>query len=202
MLLLVLVIGSGLGWALHKVRAQAVAVAALEKTGFLISYDRGDDPLTLDERLRHWFGETNYRNVLYLAAEGPQITDDVLGQLESLPHLRDLYLHRTQVTDAGLVHLEPLAELERLSISNARVTDDGLAHIRRLTQLNYLSLACTQVTGAGLLQLRSLTRLRSLGLRGTTVTDVEADPIRKALPKCIVYPRSTDGSPPGPADCQ
>ena len=134
MLLLVLVIGSALGWTLHKVREQGIAVAALEKAGCWFHFVDGD-PQTFLERLRRSCGEMDYRNVAAAIGRGSQVTDAELVHVEALTQLQRLFLDQTQVTDAGLAHLERLTELRELHLEETQVTDAGLAHVERLSRL-------------------------------------------------------------------
>ena len=160
MLLLVLVFAIVLGWALHEVREQGTAVAALRTIGCEINFSEGDS-LTSLERLRTWFGENEPMDVTQVLAWG-QMTDVEIGLLQEFPRLDELYLFDTQVTDAGL------------------------AKLNGLTELTYLCLEGTQITDAGLVQLRGLTKLEKLDLSKTLVTDAGVAELQKALPACTI----------------
>ncbi len=210
MLLLVLVIGGSLGWTLHKVREQGVAVAELEEMGCRIAYAE-DEPLTVLERLRMWYGEKECRNAATVFGSDSQLTDAGLVHLERLTQLTSLRLNHTQVTDAGLAHIKHLAQIQSFGLGETQVTDAGLAHLERLTQLLSLSLKGALVTDAGLVHLQRLTKLRwlclnqtqvtdnglahlegltqltELHLRRTQVTDAGIDELKKALPNLEIY---------------
>jgi len=117
-----------------------------------------------------------------------KVTDAGLAHLRELKGLQSLSLGETQVTDAGLAHLRELKGLQALDLGGTQVTDDGLEHLRELKGLQALNLWGTQVTDAGLEHLRELKGLLALVLEGTQVTDAGLAALKKALPKCRIYP--------------
>lgn len=80
-------------------------------------------------------------DVAILEMGNPDVTDETLGLLVSLPNLRELTLNDTAVTDAGLATLARLPALETLRIARTKITAEGLRRFldappRRLFQLD------------------------------------------------------------------
>jgi Leucine-rich repeat (LRR) protein len=198
---LVLVIGGWLGWSIHCVEVQRVAVEAIGGS-FYVSYDRW------------WINKQNfYRNIpwwrkwlvdrvgidyfgnvtgidllqagtdakishvnllnqlVYVNLVGSRVTDAGMAHLERLTSLRELTIAGSKITDAGLEHLKGLTGLRYLALGNTRVGDAGLEHIEGLTGLNELFLSQTDVTDSGLAHLKNLKSLQLLNLNDTRVTD-------------------------------
>lgn len=193
---LVLVIGSWLGWIVQSARTQREAVAAIKGAGGSVDYDRDwNDRKSIPGGLLwlvdfigvDYFGHVTEVSFLSTATDttivqgagvshlgtlnGSSVADAGLAYLKGLTKLSDLNLFGTQVTDAGLAHLKGLTELSELNLLGTWVTDIGLAHLKRLTNLSSLNLTNTQVTDAGLAHLKGLTKLSSLNLNVTFVTD-------------------------------
>ena len=169
MLVLTASMGLLLGWAIHLVREQRNAVAALERMGSSIRYNDPDEASIL-ERFGILTGLDVFREVEAVYC-GPVMTDAGLVHLRGLPKLRQLGLTHTQVTDAGLAQLEKLPELRILFVSETQVTDAGLVHLQRLKKLQAIGLYGNKITDAGLVHLRGLYELRWLNLGGTQVSD-------------------------------
>jgi len=185
--LLVLVIAVSLGWAIHKVREQGVAVAALRKMGCTVGlYADPNTSPTILERLRKLLGEHDFRSITLVSGGRSQITDAGLENLQVLTELQLLFLDKTQVTDAGLVHIRGLTQLQYLHVNGTNVTDAGLVNLRGLTQLKTLYLDEAHVTDAGLVHLEGLTQLQNLDLRGTQATAAGVQRLQRALPKCTI----------------
>ena len=70
-----------------------------------------------------------------LLLEGPQVTDEALADVHTLPHLRRLSLARSSVTDKGLLAVLECKRLQNLGLTNTRVTDAGLAQLRQMASL-------------------------------------------------------------------
>ncbi|MDA1275197.1 MAG: hypothetical protein O2960_14290 [Verrucomicrobia bacterium] len=125
--------------------------------------------------------------VVRLDLNGKSVTDNHLGHLKNLPHLRDLRLYSTQITDEGLAHLEGLLQLRDLRLNHTQVTDAGLVHLKGLTKLELLSLYGTQITDTGLVHVEGLTNLSVLFLGNTQVTDEGRQALLRAIPSLQVY---------------
>ena len=191
LLLAMLLIGGGLGWVLHIVRQQGIAVAALEKMGCQVDY-AFEEQLTALGQLREILTDDDPRSVFAVTGSGSRVTDEGMARLRGLTQLKYLSLIDAHVTDAGLTHIRNLTQLTRLELARSRdilvysggwvyplnervdhmqVTDAGLVHLQSLHKLEFLDLGSTLLTDAGLAHLQGLHRLNCLHLDGTRVTD-------------------------------
>jgi hypothetical protein len=197
LILLVLAIGAGLGWMVHRAHLQRDAVAAIRRAGGTIGYEwevqhgyfvpgsqraRPRAPGWLVDRVGvDYFGSVLFVDLLKRGSDADLVLVGNLSRLESLG------LNWTPLTDAGLAYLTGLTRLRELALMQTRITDAGLAHLRGLTSLEDLWLADTRITDAGLAHLTGLTRLRQLWLKGTQVTDAGVGELRRALPNLLIY---------------
>lgn len=173
----VLVIGAGLGWAVRSAQVQRDAVAAIQKAGGLVAYDweaaenrfHGGIPWA-PPWLVNMLGVDYFGRVVgvifFVDASDAELV--YVGRLSSLVDLR---ITGRSVTDAGLLELRNLVSLRILGLADTKVTDPGLAHLERMSNLSELDLQGTQVTDAGLVNLKRLTKLSFLGLGGAAVSD-------------------------------
>lgn len=213
MLLLIFLMAASLAWPLHKVRAQRIAVAELERMGcridgfsFLENRSPGMLQWTMnllgEEDLEHICGVRAERSRLtdtgmaklrvlseltFLNLEGRKITDAGLANLKRLTELRLLDLDKTEISDAGLAHLVGLRKLDHLYLSETKVSDAGLVHLRNMARLETLMLDATSITDAGLIYLQVLPQLTYLYLARTRVTDTGVQKLQEALPQLLVY---------------
>jgi hypothetical protein len=184
MLLLLTVIGVALGWTLHNIRDQGIAVAALEKLGCNLGF--ADSTLSVLPWTGTLVGKDGIRNVVFFDSLKSHINDSDLALLRGLPHLKSLHLASTHVTDAGLVNVQGLTELVELSLPDTQVGGQGLANLEGLKQLQWLDLDGTQVTDADLIHFRGMKNLTTLRLKRTKVTNAGAQELQKALPNCKI----------------
>jgi hypothetical protein len=162
MLLVMLATGPAIGWTMHKVREQPIAIAALEQMGCNVFDCYPDGPPGMIERLRMWLNEDQRRDLTVVIANGKP------------------------VDDASLVYFARLSQLRGLELEYTKVTSAGLKYLRGLTGLKYLKLKRTAVGDAGLVYLRGLTRLERLDLTGTQVTQAGVQELQRALPNCSI----------------
>ena len=136
LLLLTAVIAMPLGWMMHNVRQQKIAVEALKKRpGCMVLYGVvPGESSGFVEWLRNEYGEYTFRKVIEVVC-GLQTTDAELVHLRCLDQISKLMLGGTQITDAGLVHVHDLAQLKSLSLGRTQITDAGMVHFRGLNQL-------------------------------------------------------------------
>jgi len=169
--LLTLAITVAVVWPMYRAKQQKVAVAALQKVGCFVSYERpkGSSP-TMTERLRSLLGEEEPRDVTQVNGHFTHMTDAEMAHVRGLSQLEKLALAGTKVTDDGLENIRGLTQLRILHLS-PRTTNEGVANIRGLTQLRELSLSGTLVTDAGLAHVQGLKQLRLLHLYETQLTD-------------------------------
>lgn len=158
---LVLALGGGLGWLVHRAQVQRDAVATILRAGGRVSYDwqwnsgwpvaKGKPrwPGWLVDRL----GPDYFADVtrVDLGARG---TDDVLARVGHLSRLQSLDVMGSTVTDAGMAHLDQLTRLQALTLAYTRVSDASVPHLKRLTGLRKLDLWQTKVSEVGLDELR------------------------------------------------
>jgi hypothetical protein len=160
----VMVLGAGLGWYIHQIREQRLAVQAIRARGGIIEYDYRFD-VVRDRRLpngkswcpvwlQHFLGD-----------------DDFLHNVAVVGLDVDKSGHSIRPTDADLVYLEGLHHLKILYLGGGGITDAGLEHLKKLTELRVLILWGNPISGAGSKHLRGLGKLRHLDLNNTAVTD-------------------------------
>ena len=186
LILVVLVIGGGLGWMVRSARMQRDAVAAIQSSGGIVTYDWGwKDGAYLGNagpwapyRLVDALGADYFGSVVVVRCYGRE-SDAEVAQIGRLTALVDLSLAGNSVTDAGLAELKGLAGLRRLEIHSKGVTDAGLAHLKGLTDLRELILSGTQITNDGLAQIEGMTNLAVLSLGSTQVTDAGLAHLRR-----------------------
>jgi hypothetical protein len=176
---LVLAIGGGLGWFVHRAQVQRDAVAAILRAGGRVSYDWqwNNGRRTAQGKLR-WPGWLVNRL-------GPDYFADVTRV--------DL---AAGGTDEVLVYVGRLSRLQSLNAMAPTVTDSGMAHLDGLTRLQSLTLAYTQVSDVSLPHLKRLTGLRELGLWQSKVSEIGLDELRQAMPSTSVDP------PPWPKEAR
>ena len=180
MMALILLLGGGLGWVIHRARVQRLAVEAVRRTGGGVAYDfqrvpgkpnnnraEPNAPKWLVDRLGvDYFGDVV--QVLLL----PKATDAEMAHVGRLPKLRSFNATTaSEITDAGAAHLAGLVDLERINLSGTKVTGAALANFRGMSQLKGLSVIALRISDADLAQLEGLTGLESLFLSSTQVTD-------------------------------
>ena len=168
LLIVMLLVGSGLGWFSHKLqqaRRQRVAVTGITNLSGVVGFD--DEPANfaagppsspVPQWLRNLLGDDFFRTAVSVVA----------------------------FNDGSLESAKELTELRRLDFVGGPATDAGLAHVRGLTRLHRLNLSDTQITDAGIEHLQGLTQLRELVLRGTRVTDAGVRQLQLALPNCHI----------------
>jgi hypothetical protein len=153
LIVLVLVIGVWLSWAVRSARIQREAVAAIRRVGGGVtynsqylggtSYDLGAKPWWCPRWLVKRVGIDYFDSVVQVvfANDTSRVTDDILPSISELDRLQWLALDARRITDAGLGELRNLTSLRRLSLATAAVGDSGSSHLRGLHRLEALDLA-------------------------------------------------------------
>lgn len=199
-MVLVLLVGGGLGWAVHVARVQRDAVAAIERAGGKAYYDWQlktvvgpdyDDLASNNPNARppwpKWFvdriGSDYYSTVKLIVISGE--ADPVMphvGRLRQLEEI-DFMLGRNGTpygpTDAGMAHLRGLDRLKHLRLGwatadgsvGSKITGAGLAAIAGATRMKLLHLQGIPLSDADLAVLRGMTGLRLLEIEGPGITD-------------------------------
>ncbi len=184
LMVIVLVIGGGLGWVVHRAKVQRQAVEAITKAGGTVSYDwqYPDGKLAPKGATSPWpkplvdaLGPDYFDSVAGVMfrpgrkQDSDSATTDALmaqiGQLDRTWFLHLVGAQGEKVTDAGLAHVAGLTRLKVLVIRGRGLTDSGLVHLAGLSRLETLTLNFTPMTDAGMAHFRGLTRLKSLDLR-------------------------------------
>lgn len=153
-------------------KADPQAVAALERTGFVVR------PVTRT---------SNLVNVDFAALR--KLTPADFEALKKIgPQIRSLNLRGAGVTDADLKTIAGFANLSQLRLEENEVTDQGLSALTALKGLTYLNLVETKATDAGLAQLSGgLPRLNRLYVWGAGVTQAGVDKVKADHKDAVVY---------------
>lgn len=195
LMVVVLLVGCGFGWVVHRARVQRQAVVAIERAGGSVKYDwqfRNGRPVRNGKpRWSGWvvsdLGVDYFDNITYVDLKD-RGSDTDLAYIKHLHRLEHLRLSGSKVTDAGLSHLQGLQSLRWLTLDDTKVSDAGLAHLGALTRLEGLSLAFTEVSDAGIPQLKRLTSLKMLSLFLTRVSYGGIQELRASMPKTRIGP--------------
>jgi len=189
-MLLVLILGSGFGWSVHRARVQRDAVAAIEGAGGTVRYEF----FTLSSK-NYKLGTPKW----LIALLGPDYLGTVKGVYLPPPRQR---FRRGKVAVPAEYPLNPdlvmaqvgrLSSLEIVQVDGAPITNAGLSHLRGLTRLKTLMIGRTKVTGAGLERLAGLHELQFLVLAGLPIGDAD-------LARLAVVLRSRRSVSPGSLD--
>ena len=154
MIVLVLVIGTGLGWLVRSARIQREAVAVIETDGGGgVAYDWDSGAGTTDFRGRppapNWLadlvGVDYFGRVRFVVLWDARPA--TIAAVSRLSGLRRLAINGSGLRDTDLAPLETLTELSELVLSGDAATDAGLKHVNGLTKLRKLVLVNSDVTG-------------------------------------------------------
>jgi internalin A len=178
LMFVVLVVGGGFGWIVHRAQVQRDSVAQIRTAGGIVLYDwqfkNGRPAGNGTPRTSNWLekriGVDYFQNVTYVSLPSSG-SDRELVAIGHLDRLETLIIGGSSVSDDGLSHLNGLTNLQSLNLSGTRVTSTGLKHLTGLSRLKSLSLAQTNVTDAGMVHLQSLSSLEDLNLSMTKITD-------------------------------
>jgi hypothetical protein len=183
MMTLVLILGGGLGWIVHRAHEQRAAVAALKSSIGTIQYDWQFKDGRRIQNGKPWeprwlvdlLGVDYFHDVTMISfSDG--LTDADMACLGKLTRIDTLALNPSNVSDVGLTHLSRLTSLRWLSIHSSFSSTDALVvRLQRHkvpSRLRGLNLDRSDVTDSGLKHLDHLPDLELLGLDGTGVTDM------------------------------
>jgi Leucine Rich repeat len=165
LMVLVLFVGAGMGWIVHRARVQRDAVAAIVRVGGTVYYDW---------EVKYVPGAVvSYQPIPNAKPPWPKWLVDRLGP----DYFGDVKMVRlgwaaTDPVDADMIHVEKLTALEALGLRGHGITDAGLTHLSGLVKMRYLDLNFTRVTSVGLAHLRRMARLDTLYLLQTPVDDL------------------------------
>jgi hypothetical protein len=179
LLVLVLALGSGLGWLAHKARTQRWAVAQIKRLGGSVIYDfqevTGVPSDKMEPRgprwLRRLIGDELFQEVVQVNLTGLNLRGVDLACLEDFPELQTLNLICSEIGDRGLAQLcrLKLKRLRVLWLADTGISDSGLVYLAAFDQLENLEISYNPVTDAGLNDLQSLQNLETLSLVHTPI---------------------------------
>jgi hypothetical protein len=191
LLVLTVVVAVPCSWlavAQQQARKQREVIKAIEKAGWMVSYDYEQDPCggwMFDARppeppwLHKLLGSDLFANAMGVSFEGSEVTDAAMEPLRRLPRLQSLTLVFASISDAGLENLKRLPQLRCLSFFHTDVSDAGLQHLKGLTQLREVGLYDTKVNDAGAADLqKALLRARITVSRGGVLFDRAGNELR------------------------
>jgi Leucine-rich repeat (LRR) protein len=183
LMVIVLTLGGGFGWFVHRAHVQRDAVEAIKRAGGSVGYgrripngsttSRRDNPVTawLRRRLGPDFTET----ATYVFLSGNQCDDEALKAACRLPWLEELWVENAGATDFAAEDLRHLRNLRVLDLKLNRITGRPLRHIGAMTELRELRLAMrlspVPLRDEDMAFLKRLTKLERLQLPADELTD-------------------------------
>jgi hypothetical protein len=190
-MVLVVVLGGGMGWIVHRARVQREAVTTIERAGGQVWY--GETLPTLmtkvptPPRWKLWLidhlGVDCVKTVGHVmvgediqrpqGASSPKTIDDsFLAEVGKLGHLQSLSIWRqNRVTAAGLAQLRG-PNLRSFTLRDSRVESlEAMTRLAQFPSLDFLDLEGSPTNDAGLAPLARFRSLAQLNLKGTRISD-------------------------------
>ena len=181
---LVLIVGSGLGWLIHRAHVQRDAVAAIQRVGGHVGYSWQRAQGTWSspppkppgpDRVRRTLGPDFLDTATYVFLQGEQCDDESLRAACRLPWLEELSVVHTGATDASAEDIRHLTNLRALDLRLNRITPRPLRHIAGMSELRELKLAMklspVPLRDQDMAFLKRLTKLESLMLPSADLSD-------------------------------
>jgi hypothetical protein len=145
LILLVLVLGSALGWIVNRAKVQRDAVAAIERTGGSVKYQwewKDEGPNSSGKpKWPIWMLDHIGPNLAHIAGVNvaPGGSDEQMLAVGKLKNLETLVVHKSSITAAGLAPLTGLADLRSkansklstLVLTGTNVTDGGVLRLQQ-----------------------------------------------------------------------
>jgi hypothetical protein len=180
---LVLALGGGFGWVVHRAHVQRDAVVAIESVGGSVGYgrrnpggvttSRPDNPVAVWVR-RH-LGRDFIETATSVHLMREQCDDETLRAACRLPWLEELWVEKTGATDLAAEDLQHLKRLRFLDLKLNRITGRPLRHIGEMNELRELRLAMrlspVPLRDEDMAFLKRLTKLERLQLPSDELTD-------------------------------
>ncbi len=141
-MVVILILGSGLGWIVHRARVQHEAIAIIERAGGKVHYDW--------QMFQHQFGPTGRLVVVTRPLAQPNLPKwliDVLGP-DYFCTAKRAYVRGSRA-DESMASVEKLGSLTELNLYSLEIHDKDLVHIEVLTELKTFSATNTSLTGRG-----------------------------------------------------
>jgi hypothetical protein len=184
LMILVLILGCGLGWVVHRAHVQREAIAAIERAGGSVGYSwQLSNGMPVPNRpkppgpgwARRLLGPDFFDTATSVRLQGPQCGDEALQAACRLPWLEELVVVNTAVTDAGAEDLGRLKRLRSLDLRLNRITARPLRHIGGMTELRELKLAMrlspVALRDGDMAFLKRMSKLEDLMLPSPHLTD-------------------------------
>lgn len=182
LMLLVLVLGGGSGWIVHRAHVQRDAVEAIRRAKGFAYYDWHYSSGKLDPNasppgpkwLRDLVGPDMFNPVVAVMLRGGTTDDHVLSRVGDLSSLERLFLHggpSPGITPAGLSQIGRLSRLEEIVVAGEEDSRGFLTQLWDKSRLRCIQLGDTALTDADLARLARLTRLEELRFNGRHVTN-------------------------------
>jgi hypothetical protein len=189
LIVLVLVVGTGLGWLIRSARIQRDAVAAITRAGGSVQYNwewANGEPIAggrpaVPKRMIDLIG-LDYLGHVTRVSYMQRAIDSMNARVAKMnAEFSALVAARAELAEAqakpdpalghadgeAVTHLKPLASIK----SPESESQAFMADLTRLPQLSSLDLSFTDVTDDGLAHLKVLTSLSELNLMHTRITD-------------------------------
>jgi Leucine-rich repeat (LRR) protein len=181
---LVLLVGGGLGWVIHRAHVQRDAGLAIKRVGGHVGYswERSNGSWISPppkppgpDWVRRTLGPDFLDTVTYVFLEGEPCDNEALRAACRLPWLEELTVVNTSVTDASAEDLRQLKHLRSLDLRLNRMTSRPLRHIGGMSELRELTLSMklspVPWRDEDMAFLKRLTNLQSLTLLSTALSD-------------------------------
>ena len=165
LIVLVLILGGGLGSAIHRAHVQRDAIATIQAIPQNKVITRRCWPLPQKAAKAAPAPPLSIATANSLEAWLGLLEPDLLESAEAV-HIGEV------ATDADLIAVGRLSTVTTVSIRSFKITDAGLAPLAQLASLEEVQLSsCVQLTGAALAHLAGSTRLKSLECVGVSIRD-------------------------------
>jgi hypothetical protein len=192
LIVLVLVVGGGLGWIVHRARVQRDAYETIKAARADVRYDwEGSSSITIHQgparsRWPSWLvsaiGIDYFQNVRDLSFttipqdnfhEVPTCNgNDILALIGGLGNLENVSIDTISSDRPGLENLRPLSRLKFLNLSISGQTKVDFSFLEGLSQLEDLQLYGPFISDETLAHLSKLKRLKTLWIRSeSSITD-------------------------------
>jgi hypothetical protein len=182
---LVLILGGGLGWFIHRARVQREAVAAIRRVGGEVAYSwEWSDGRPVFPRpkppwpdwVRRILGPDFLDTATFVRLMGPHCDDEALRAACRLPWLEELTVLSASATDDAAEGIRYLTNLRLLDLRlNPGITRRTLRHIGALRELRTLTLSFkgfpVPATDEDMAFLERLTKLEHLNLYTANLDD-------------------------------
>ncbi len=177
LMILILLIGGAIGWALHTARQQREAIAAVRAAGGQITYDYQSEFIltgpggtrsprtepTAPRWLRSWLGDELFQSVRTVDF-GQLDSSDTLAMVGRFAQLVELHIYLIPNAGIDFGPLSGLSHLRVLSIRGPGADDAVLAEVGQIRSLVNLRLERGAATDAGIGHLVGLSNLADLTL--------------------------------------